>query len=158
MIERSGRALAILMVLVLSACDRSAGEDQALLADGTIDSFEPGDGRWMLVNYWAEWCAPCRREIPELNRLHDERESIGVAVFGVNYDGLRGDSLGDLVEEMDIQFPVLVEDPRALWDVEQPEVLPSTLVIDPEGGLKEVLVGPQTYESLIRLMEIRTST
>lgn len=150
--------VALVMALIAGSCDRSAGGGRAELADGSVGVFAPGDGRWMLINYWAEWCGPCRKEIPELNRLHEARETLGVVVFGVNYDGLQGERLRNLAEAMEIRFPVLAEDPRALWNVEAPEVLPSTLVIDPRGGLKEVLVGPQTYESLTRLLEIRTET
>ena len=128
------------------------------LADGSATQFSHWDGRWILVNYWAEWCAPCRKEIPELNRLHAERNASGVVVVGVNYDGLTGEKLRNLVGEMKIRFPVLVEDPRARWNAEQPSVLPTTLVIGPDGQLKEVLVGPHTYESFSRVLQLTTAT
>ena len=136
----------------------NAKRDQAQLADGSATQFSHWDGRWVLVNYWAEWCAPCRKELPELNRLHAERNTSGVVVVGVNYDGLTGAKLRDLVEEMEIRFPVLVEDPRLRWGAEQPSVLPTTLVIGPDGQLKDVLVGPHTYESFSRAMQLTTAT
>lgn len=136
----------------------TATRDQAQLADGSATQFSHWDGRWVLVNYWAEWCAPCRKELPELNRLHAERNTSGVVVVGVNYDGLTGSKLRDLVEEMEIRFPVLVEDPRLRWGAEQPSVLPTTLVIGPDGQLKDVLVGPHTYESFSRAMQLTTAT
>jgi len=147
--------------LVLSfGCSNPDGaeETQVMLADGSATQFSHWEGRWILVNYWAEWCAPCRREIPELNRLHAERNTSGVVVVGVNYDGLSGEKLRALVDEMGIRFPVLVEDPRMRWNAEQPSVLPSTLVIGPDGQLKDVLVGPHTYESFSRAMQLTTAT
>ena len=39
------------------------------------------------LNYWAEWCLPCKEEIPELNRLYREGNKNGLVVFGINYDG-----------------------------------------------------------------------
>ncbi len=139
------------LVLILMAgstgCER---EDAVRLADGSAVQFEHWDGRWLIINYWAEWCAPCRKEIPELNLLHAERAQTGAVVLGVNYDGLTGESLADLVGEMGIEFPVLVEDPRLRWAVEQPAVLPSTIIVSPDGKLSQVLVGPQHYEDLIR--------
>ncbi|MEM7219227.1 MAG: TlpA disulfide reductase family protein [Pseudomonadota bacterium] len=117
----------------------------AALADG--GSFDFGaQGGWVVVNYWAEWCGPCRHEIPELNRLHLDEED--VVVLGVNYDGLTGDKLRAVVERMDIDFPVLVEDPRERWQQALPTVLPSTYLIAPDGQLIDVLLGPQSMASI----------
>lgn len=132
---------------LLAGCERA---DQVRLADGTSAQFAHWDGRWLIINYWAQWCAPCRKEIPELNLLHSERSSTGAVVLGVNYDGLTGEKLSDLVGEMGIEFPVLVEDPRGRWSVEQPAVLPSTLIINPDGVVDRVLVGPQHYEDFLQ--------
>ena len=147
-------------VALLCACTQPdpGTEAQIQLADGSATQFSHWQGRWILVNYWAEWCAPCRKEIPELNRLHAERNATGVVVVGVNYDGVSGEKLRALVDEMGIRFPVLVEDPRARWNAEQPSVLPSTLVIGPDGQLKDVLVGPHTYESFSRALQLTTAT
>ncbi len=139
--------LALLTLLILSSCER---EDVVELADGGKVPFEHWDGRWLIINYWAEWCAPCRKEIPELNLMHSERASTGAVVLGVNYDALTGESLTSLIDEMGIEFPVLVADPRERWAVEQPPVLPSTIIVKPTGELSEVLVGPQHYEDLIK--------
>ena len=145
--RRSGAlTLALLCLLGLAAC--SPG-DQVRLADGSGVQFDHWEGRWLVINYWAEWCAPCWKEIPELNLLHAERSQTGAVVLGVNYDGISGEALATLVEEMEIEFPVLVEDPRGRWAVEQPSVLPSTLIINPDGELAQILVGPQHYEDLI---------
>jgi len=141
--------LIVAQSLLLTGCEKP---DQVMLADGRGVQFDHWDGRWLVINYWAEWCAPCRKEIPELNRLHAERASSGVVVLGVNYDDLRGEKLAALVSEMGIEFPVLVEDPRFRWSVEQPAVLPSTLIINPEGEVQQILVGPQHYEDFQRVI------
>ena len=151
-----GRNIIFAMVTVWVLCG-CALEEEVMLADGRATQFSHWDGRWILVNYWAEWCAPCRKEIPDLNRLHNERTSTGVVILGVNYDGLRGAKLKTLVEEMNIEFPVLVDDPRLRWEQELPPVLPTTLVINPEGKLQEVLVGPHSYESFSAVLGL-TST
>ena len=140
-------SLLLVLAVLMTGCD---GGDRAELADGSRVAFDRWDGRWLIVNYWAEWCAPCRKEIPELNLLHAERSGTDVVVLGVNYDGLRGDKLAGLVKEMGIEFPVLVDDPRLRWGADLPAVLPTTLIIDPEGQLSNVLVGPQHYEDFLR--------
>ncbi len=157
--KRFAKALTSVWVVLLFGCSNPdpRTETRILLADGSATQFAHWDGRWVLVNYWAEWCAPCRKEIPELNRLHGQRNATGVVVVGVNYDGLTGERLRSVVEEMQIRFPVLVKDPRMRWNAEQPSVLPTTLVIGPDGQLKDVLVGPHTYESFSRALQLTTA-
>ena len=104
-----------------------------------------------MLNYWAEWCAPCREEIPELNELRQQGSQRGVEirVLGVNYDGLEGADLNAVMQRMEIEFPVLVDDPREYFRIGRAEVLPMTVVIDPKGTVQAVLVGPQTAVSLL---------
>ncbi len=147
--KRLSRLRQLVMMAMLAALAGGCVEDEVLLADGRGTSFAHWEGRWLLINYWAEWCAPCRKEIPELNELHAERARTGVAVVGVNYDGVSGTDLTTLIDEMGIEFPVLAADPRLRWAQDPPPVLPTTLVIDPRGELHDVLVGPQTHESLL---------
>ena len=103
-------------------------------------------GSWVVVNYWAEWCKPCIKEVPELNDLNT-RDS--VEVLGVNYDGARGEALKAQIDALSIDFPTLQKDPAEALGVPRPTVLPTTLVINPDGELTETLVGPQTLETLL---------
>ena len=130
--------LAVLLLLFLVAgCGKTPGE--ASLADAR--------GHWVVVNYWAEWCKPCIKEIPELNQL--AREHNEIRVFGVNYDGEAGDQLRAQVEKLGIEFPLLKVDPAAALGISRPAVLPTTLILNPGGELAATLVGPQTLESLL---------
>jgi thiol-disulfide isomerase/thioredoxin len=131
-------------VLLATGC----GAREVGVANGADADWDQWAGKWIVINYWAEWCKPCRVELPELNRLHAAGADAGVVVLGVNFDGLPGEALERLIDEFQIEFPVLLEDPASRWSHERPSVLPTTLVIDPEGTLHEVLVGPQTFESL----------
>ncbi len=107
-------------------------------------------GRWVVLNYWAEWCAPCRQEIPELNALDAEHQD--VVVLGVNFDGVRGAALGELADKMGIRFAVREEDPAPALGLDPPEVLPTTVIFDPHGQLRARLVGPQTRASIERVI------
>ena len=111
-------------------------------------SFDLTAPRWLVVNYWAEWCGPCRHEIPELNALHSDGQEPALAVLGVNYDALQPPELGAVGQRMGIEFPVAVGDPRARWEQPLPTVLPSTFLIDPDGGYVDTLVGPQTAATI----------
>ena len=113
----------------------------------------PGAGQWRVINYWAIWCAPCREEIPELNALDDRTD---LMVFAVNYDGQNGEALQSQAAEMGITFTLLEQDPGAALGVERPRVLPTTLLVNPQGAVTDTLVGPQTQESLMSVWRGRS--
>ena len=136
------------LVFVLSICGCST-EEQIEFSDGTRTQMSHWDDRWLVINYWAEWCAPCRHEIPELNQLHNERLASGIVVLGVNYDGLTQPKLGDVMQRMQIEFPVLKQDPQLRYGYERAEHLPMTVLINPAREVHEVLVGPQTATSIL---------
>ena len=169
--ERSGAGAALaagLLAVLLAACgeapapgDGAAGADALPPAGETIGAPDPGRvpllaggstslaelrGRWVFVNYWAEWCAPCREEIPELNHLHEE--DADAYVLGVNFDQLDAETMRPQAEALGIRFPVAAVDPSPELGLDLPEVLPSTYVFAPSGERVAILRGPQTLEAL----------
>lgn len=128
---------------IMIACTAACGDREA--SSTSIDPLDQ-QGRWTFVNYWAEWCKPCIEEIPELNALN-ALESY--RVLGVNFDGAQGEALEAQILKLGVKFPTLNEDPSARFALDRPQVLPTTLVVDPQGQLAKVLVGPQTQESLV---------
>lgn len=127
--------LAILVCLVAGHTGCSHDDGQSL----------PGDGQWRVINWWAVWCGPCRDEIPELNALAKDPT---IQVLGVNFDQKVGEALKVDRERLRIEFPTLRHDPAEQLGVPRPTVLPTTLVVNPEGVVIATLVGPQTQGSL----------
>lgn len=136
--------IAALGALLLAACT----DPPPQLPGNLLASLDKGDyqGQWVVINYWAEWCKPCIKEIPELNALDRKYEQ--VAVLGVNFDAARGDELQAQISQLGIEFPVLLEDPSPALGTQKPQVLPTTLILDPDGKLVASLVGPQDLASL----------
>lgn len=120
-----------------------------LTACGDSDALR-GAGTWRVINYWALWCTPCREEIPELNKLAHEA---GVTVLGVNFDNKQGDALSADISALNIEFPQLTEDPAGRLGTERPQVLPTTLIVDPAGQLVLTLTGPQTETDLLAALD-----
>lgn len=143
------RVCTVFALLLLTSCSRV----DFGYADGTSGRFADWSGRWVVINYWAEWCAPCRYEIPELNELAADTPT-DVLVVGVNYDGITGEDLTELIGRMGIEFTVILVDPQTHFAYDRPSVLPTTVLIDPDGHVKETLVGPQTRDSLAQRMGV----
>lgn len=144
--------LTLLLSLSLAGC--GDGEPRYALADGKTLKFSDLQGRIVLINYWAEWCKPCRKEIPELNTLQQQYGD-QVQVLGVNFDGIQGDALIKQTNNLGIEFPILTTDPRHQFSVEASGVLPETLVINHQGVYEKVLLGPQTLEQLQAIIKAK---
>lgn len=130
--------------LLLGGCSEDLGLDQ----HGQKVTSERFENQWLVINYWAEWCAPCRTEIPELNALAEQLRGQGVQVMGVNFDGLQGAELEKASRQMGIGFTVLAQDPSERFKLPRSEALPVTYILDARGQVRERLLGEQTAKGL----------
>ncbi|MFN7521105.1 MAG: TlpA family protein disulfide reductase [Lysobacteraceae bacterium] len=101
-------------------------------------------GQWVVVNFWATWCAPCLKEIPDLNALDEGRDD--VTVVGLAYEETTPDALRAFyAEKVRPTYPVAIVDvynPPA--DFETPRGLPYTVLVDPDGRVAKQFLGPVT--------------
>jgi thiol-disulfide isomerase/thioredoxin len=104
-------------------------------------------GQWVVVNYWATWCAPCRKEIPDFSQMHDARSDI--TVLGLAFEDTDIETFEQFLSEYPASYPILQVDvydpPEALG---APRALPTTFLVDPEGRLVETWIGPITSDKI----------
>lgn len=110
-------------------------------------------GKWVVINYWADWCPPCIKEIPELNKLN-AKYSDELNVFLFNFDRLEGEELKNQLRKIDAKVPSLVTDPQSIYNFTIPESLPVTFVINKKGELSNILQGPQTLEEMEKVLNL----
>ena len=110
-------------------------------------------GKWIIFNYWADWCPPCIKEIPELNNLQ-RNYSNKLKVFLINFDMLEGDELNQQLKKFNVKVDSLLSDPSTIYKWVIPENLPVTFIINKNGDLEHTLVGPQTEEEIISLLSL----
>jgi DsbE subfamily thiol:disulfide oxidoreductase len=163
---RRALAVASLLLPVLGSCT-SGGEQPAGVArkddplpslsgvtlDGApIDAGEYGEGRILVINVWADWCDPCRREQPLLVDLAERYEAQGVRFLGINYQDDR-DAARAWVEGFDVPYPSLF-DPwgRSAAHLGFP-ALPDTYIVDRDGKIRWVVFGETNDEELSGLIE-----
>ncbi len=111
-------------------------------------------GRVVMVNFWATWCAPCRVEMPHLNRLYDKYRASGFELLGVNIDD-NPRTAADLATKLGLRFPVLLDTDKKVSRLYDLSAMPSTVLIDRDGRVRYVHRGyrdgyEDTYEKQIR--------
>lgn len=107
------------------------------------------DGRVLLVNFWATWCAPCREEIPDLKALHADLNSDGLTVIGVALDRDGAEVVKPYVENHKINYPIVL-DGEGTTEAELGPIygLPTTLVVNPQGQIVKRVVGILPVEEM----------
>lgn len=108
--------------------------------------------KWTVVNYFAEWCAPCLREIPELNHFYQQQND-DVAIYAVSFDPVNKEQLNTLKQKYLIQFPLISELNTLPWH-QAPSSLPTTYILDGQGKLRKQLKGELSSEKLLQSINI----
>lgn len=110
---------------------------------------EPEQSHWRIVNYWSEWCAPCRVEIPIFNELSEELLPHGVIINGVNFDEDPRPVTLAIAEDMGIGFPILTMEEVEQLGLRPPDVLPTTYILSPSNQVVAKLIGQQSKQDIL---------
>ena len=104
-------------------------------------------GQWVVVNYWATWCTPCLKEIPDLSELHQERSDL--TVLGLAFEDLEDSDFDEFLEDFEVSYPILKVDvyqPPEPFGA--PRALPTTIILDKQGRAVKAFLGPVTREAI----------
>ncbi len=153
----ASKLLICLLILFLSSCDRGG---KKISGDVRIGSQAPAfslksingktmtnrslEGNIVILNFWATWCEPCKKEIPELKQLaaNSEAKVVGIAL---DQDGLR--AVKPFVEKNSINYTVLLGN-EEVFNRFKGFGIPYTLVLDRKGKIVNIYRGPATKASL----------
>lgn len=131
------------------AAEQAAGTPSLKLTtlDGTEFDLDAERGHWVVVNFWATWCSPCLKEIPDLSAFDAARDD--VRVVGLAFEEIEADELRAFLKEHPAGYPIALVDvyaPPAGFDV--PRGLPTTYLIGPDGRVAKRVLGPVTAAEL----------
>lgn len=147
--------ISIMASLLLISCSEQQGKQNASAhqskaiiktVTGELIDFNRLERKWVIVNYWANWCEPCKKEIPELNAFAEANED--VYLVGVNYDGVDNNRMLELIAYNDIHYYNAESDPSIHLGISDIPGLPVTFIFNRKGQLHKKLFGPQTKQSL----------
>ena len=109
--------------------------------DGKTVSLSEMKGKVVFLNFWATWCPPCREEIPDFVEFYDQNRSRGVEIVGLSVDRLSPDDLRAFVQKNKMSYPVVFATKRIIEAYEPGPYIPTTIVIDRQGRIRDKQVG-----------------
>jgi len=111
------------------------------IIDGTVVKSENFRGKVLLVNFWATWCPPCRKEIPYLIKLQERNKDKGFSVLGVSMDEGGRKLVNKFVSKLGVNYPVIIGDSKLARGFGGVIGIPVTFLVDREGNLVKRLDG-----------------
>ena len=132
------------------------GEFELIDLNNVMTHSSKWNGQYKLINFWATWCAPCRREIPLLNNTQKEYQDMSVQIIGIAVDVL--DDVIAYSEETPFEYPVLVGEEEAIAIAENANIefigLPFTMLVDDQNEIIKTHLGEIKEHHIDMLTEV----
>lgn len=116
------------------------------LEEGTEYRLSDFRGKAVVLNFWATWCQPCRKEIPQLVQAYDKYKDQGLVVIGLNHAESRS-IVRPYAEKFGMDFPIAIDIDGEMWDRYRLLGLPTTFFIDRDGFVRSIFIGPFVAQS-----------
>lgn len=147
----------------MSEVNRPAPTFSTPALDGGAINLTDYSGKVVLLNFWATWCEPCKRELPALEQAHLQYGSEGLAVIGVNLTDDEQAQGGDeakiraFLEQYGVTYPIALDVEGDVTNAYRVFPLPTSFFIDPQGRIRYVHIGELTLEDVAaRFTELRS--
>jgi peroxiredoxin len=163
-------------VLILLACAESLwgdmaptmpGKSRSLLApgqpapgfvahdpDGNTITLQDYQGRPVIINFWATWCAPCRQEMLDLQKVYNAHRAAGLAVLAVNQEPQdKAETVRSYWATLGVTFLPLLDPDGSIATHYSVIFLPSTVFVHPSGTVAAVHLGAMTQTQVERYLE-----
>lgn len=108
-------------------------------------------GKVLVINFWATWCPPCRREIPDFIAAYKELKGEGLEILGLSVDDMTEPGLLEWTRKMGVNYPIALATPEIIAAYEPGDFIPATIIIDRKGIIRFRQSELMTKETLVRL-------
>ncbi len=112
--------------------------------EGTDLSLSDFKGKFVLVNFWANWCSPCIKELPDMQELYDQVSRDELEIIGI-HAGAYNEAAAEFIKKYEITFPIVSDPDTSIkgWKV---LALPTTYLVNPKGELIYQAIGPRSWD------------
>ncbi len=162
MYQQAGWLLLLMAMLLLSGMV-AAKEVSGPAPDFTLKSRSGENlklsefrGEVVMINFWASWCGPCRKEMPLLDQLYQRYHPMGFTILGVNVEEDSKEALR-LLKEIPVTFPILFDRDNSVSEAYELVAMPTTVLVDRDGNMRFVHLGylpgyEREYETQIKAL------
>jgi len=121
--------------------------------DGKTYNLSDYRGKVVMLNFWATWCPPCVKEIPEYVELQAEYGSQGVQFLGIALDDEGAAKIKPWLAKHPVSYPIMVPDPKVIANYGDLSSIPVTYIIDRKGMIRESFVGIRKKEVVVEMLK-----
>jgi peroxiredoxin len=154
---------ALVLAAAVMACAQPAAKTAEAVAapdfsvkdlQGNVRTLADYKGKVLVVNFWATWCPPCRREIPDLIAAYQELKSEGLEILGISVDtDLAPPDVLAWTKKVGINYPVAMATREIVTAYEPGDYIPATIIVDRKGRIRFRQSELMTKDALVRLFK-----
>jgi peroxiredoxin len=104
-------------------------------------------GKAVLLNFWATWCEPCKKELPSMQKIYDELKPDGIEIIGVSIDRNKKEQVKKYIRKYNLTFPILLDPNQKVRKDYFILGLPTSYLIGSDGKLKGFISGARQWDS-----------
>lgn len=120
--------------------------------DGETVKLSDYRGQRVMLNFWGSWCPPCRVEMPDMQKFHENKD---VAILAVNLLETEShpDNVQNFIDEFGLTFTIPIDEQTKVAEAYGAFTLPTSLMIDSDGLIQSRFTGPLNYDMMIQEWE-----
>jgi peroxiredoxin len=141
--------------------EEAAPDFKLTTLDGDTISLRNNQNKLIILHFWATWCKPCRKEMPELENLAQKLNGLPVTILGISIDeATDSNKVKQAVGELGISFPIAAKYTGKISDVYWTWGIPATYLVGASGKILGRMLGPRRWNDtkMLELLQLLVNT